>query len=104
MLSQITLGEEHLSCGMAMENAACGAEITEEHSCCDNEYTQVTTDSHYAKASFNLQLDQIFVAASVATFILHIPITNTASNDFYSGYDPPPIIRDIPVLYETFLI
>ncbi len=104
MLSQITLGEENLSCGMVMEETSCDDEQTEEHSCCDNEYTQVTTDNHFAKASFDIQFDQNFVAAFVATFVLNIPIADTITKDLYSVYDPPPIIRDIPVLYETFLI
>lgn len=104
MLTEITLGEKHLSCGMAVEDSACGDEHSEDHDCCDNEYTKVTTDNHFAKASFNIGFDQTFVVAFVATYILDIPLSDVTETDRYSEYNPPPLIKDIPVLFETFLI
>lgn len=104
MLSKVTLGEEHLSCGMVMEAPGCEDGDTEDHQCCDNHYTQVNTDDNFAKANFNIDVHPPFVAAFVSVFILQQVIDYEVNTDFFPKYHPPPLYKDIPVLYETFLI
>lgn len=103
MLSEITLGEKDLSCGMVMEIPNCDQE-EEEHSCCDNEYTTVDTDDIFNKSSFELDLDQDFVLAFVSVFVLKSIDNFPSENQFFIDYSPPPLERDLLVLYETFLI
>ena len=104
MLSKITLGEVHLSCGMAMEAPGCEDGDTKDQHCCDNHYTQVNTDDNFAKASFNIDVHPPFVAAFVSVFVLQQLIDYEVTTDFFPTYHPPPLYKDIPVLYETFLI
>ncbi|MFC7356655.1 hypothetical protein ACFQO1_03070 [Jejudonia soesokkakensis] len=104
MIEKLTLGEEHLSCGMVLADTSCGDEHAEDHDCCDNEYTQVSTDDNFAKAHFDINFDSPFVAAFVSVFVLNVSLTEDASVTSYTDYNPPPLIKDIPVLYETFLI
>jgi hypothetical protein len=105
MLSQITLGEKHLSCGMAMTTAPCGTEgPSEDHNCCDNEYTKINTDDNFAMSSFDFQLNPSFVAAFVNVFVLELPAEGDTTQPGFLAYHPPPLVKDIPVLYETFLI
>jgi hypothetical protein len=103
MLSEITLGEKHLSCGMAMEMPGCEDESA-DHDCCDNEYVNVETDDTFAKASFDISFNTQFVAAFVSVFILQTPENFPDTSKFIADYDPPPLERDIQILYETFLI
>jgi hypothetical protein len=104
MLSKITLGEEHLSCGMAMEAPGCEDNDTDDHNCCDNQYTQVHTDDNFAKANFNIIFQQPFIAQFVSVFVLIQLDAYKERPNLVSTYHPPPLYKDIPVLYETFLI
>ena len=103
MLATLTLGEEQLTCGMAMDDG-CEENPAEEHSCCDNQYTKINTDDNFNGTEFNVQLPVNFVAAFVSVFVLQEPLVIASQNHAYTTYNPPPLIKDIPVLYETFLI
>lgn len=104
MMEKITFGEEHLSCGMAMVDTACGDEDQEEHDCCDNQYTSITTDDNFAQSSFNSVLNDNFVAAFVSVFVLEKAYVKAEEQPHFSKYNPPPLLKNIPLLYETFLI
>ncbi len=106
MMSEITLGHKNLSCGMTAKISDCGEEdtLSKEHDCCENQFTKISTDDNFAKATFNISLNKAFVAAFVPIFILQKLPVYEANNHFYADYNPPPIDKDIPVLYQTFLI
>jgi hypothetical protein len=103
MMEKVTVGQEQLSCGMAMENDGC-EETEETHSCCSNTYTAVDTDDNFAYSDFQFNLQPTFAAAYVAVFTFQSENTSTEKHVFYSEYKPPPLLKDIPVLFETFLI
>jgi len=105
MLEKITFGEEQLSCGMAMEKDACAdTEEEEEHSCCDNEFTTIDTDDNFAMSSFDILIQDHFVTAFVAVFVFENTTNLKASQPKFVDYNPPPLLKDITILYETFLI
>lgn len=108
MMSQITLGEKNLSCGMEeMENPAeCTAESTAEnhHDCCDNQIIKIQTDDNFAKASFDVKLNKTFVATFVSVFVLQEVDIASAEKTFFADYSPPPLEQDLNILYETFLL
>lgn len=104
MLSKVTLGKEHLSCGMAMEVLGCDDNEVEDHHCCDNQYTSITTDDNFVKANFNIDFHQSFVLPFVSVFVLQQLVEYETSLDNYTLYYPPPLHKNIPVLYEAFLI
>ncbi len=103
MLAKITMGEQHLSCGMAMETASCD-DATADHDCCDNHFTSVDLDDHFSKVSFNIAFDTQFVFAYVSVFLLEEPVVAQQKTIAYTTYRPPPLERDIQVWYEVFLI
>ncbi len=106
MMSEITIGHKNLSCGMDVEIANCDGKtkIVDDHSCCKNHITKISTDDTFAKATFNVSLNKIFIAAFVPIFVLQqVPNYDTSIN-YYADYNPPPMDKDIPVLYQTFLI
>lgn len=104
MLSKVTLGEEHLSCGMVMAVPACEENDSEDHHCCDNQYTSVITDDNFAKANFNIDFHQSFIIPFVSVFVFQQHVEYRTSRDNYALYYPPPLYKNIPVLYQTFLI
>ena len=104
MLSKVTLGEEHLSCDMAMAIQGCDDKEVKDHHCCDNQYTTVTTDDNFAKANFNINFQQLVSLAVVSVFVFQQVVEPQTRVDNYALYRPPPLFKNIPVLYETFLI
>jgi len=105
MMSKITLGEAHLSCGMEMKTSPCEDELgTEGHDCCDNEYTAIDVDDNFATADADFQLQTNFLIAFVSTFILQQTDNFSSNHNFFKDYSPPPLGADLQVLYETFLI
>lgn len=104
MMAVVTLGEEELSCGMSMKTDSCGDEDTEEHSCCDNQYTKVTTDDNFNASEYELQLSSNFIVAFTSVFVVQSQEIASLEVVNYKEYDPPPLIKNLPVLYETFLI
>ncbi len=104
MMEKITFSEEALSCGMSMTEDDCGDESEITHDCCDNQYTTVSTDDNFSQASFDVVLNDVFVASFVSVFILGDTTVANQELPQYSEYNPPPLLKDIPVLYETFLI
>ncbi len=103
MLSEITLGEKHLTCGMAMEAPGCDDQ-DEEPGCCDNHYTKVDTDDTFVKSTFEIDLSLEFATVFVTVFVLKEDKLPSNHDVFYTDNSPPPRVRDLQVLYETFLI
>ena len=105
MMAKFTLGEAHLSCGMAMELPVSDCEdMPEKPSCCDNEYTQVHTDDNFAKSDVQFDLD-VSQFALLYSFVFQFE-TQLLKNvpDAFIDESPPPLDLDRCVLYETFLI
>lgn len=103
MMSQLTFGEQLLSCNMVADDGCNDTTVTENH-CCENEYTKVTTDSNFSKGSFDTSFDTVFIASFVAVFVVPSFLEYETSPTFTDTYRPPPLYKDISVLYETFLI
>ena len=108
MMSEITLDENHFSCAMEMDttDSDCADEniIIGVHDCCDNHKTKIQIDDNFAKAFFNIDLSNTFIATFVSVFlILEVEIASVEKN-FFADYNPPPLERDLNILYETFLI
>ncbi len=108
MMAEVTLGEKHLSCGMeiSFSDSNCSEEtvVAETHDCCKNHITKVKTDNSFAKASFDVKLDKTFLATFVSVFVLHEFEIASSQKIFFTDYGPPPLERDLNILYETFLI
>lgn len=104
VLSEITIGEKHLSCGMKMDANSCGDEKQEDHKCCKNKYENIDTDDNFAKASFDVQLNVPNVASIVAVFVIQQIEVSSQTLNFYADYDPPPINKDIPSFFQVFII
>lgn len=108
MMAEITLGEKHLSCGMESDapNSDCGSEtaLADAHDCCKNHVTKIHTDDNFAKASFDLKFSKSFVATFVSVFKVQEVEIASIEKTFFADYSPPPLERNLNILYETFLI
>lgn len=108
IISQLTIGEAHLSCEMGPGELSDDCEIegdsTEAHDCCQNQVTKIQIDENFAKASFSHDLDQVFVATYIPIFTIQEAEISLEEKSFFVAYCPPPLERDLNILYDTFLI
>ncbi|GEQ85401.1 hypothetical protein ULMS_09090 [Patiriisocius marinistellae] len=105
MMEKITYGVADLSCGMDV-HSDCDSEGAKDHDCCDNEYESLGVDDEFNRLDLNEKqiINTHFVAAFTTIFVLDLSLTANSKTTTYRAYLPPPLIKDIPVLYETFLI
>lgn len=104
VLSTITFGEKDLSCGMSMDADDCDDKEQEPIDCCKNEYENIDIDDNFSLASFDVLINVPFIASLISVFVLQHTDFDTQSQHAYAYYDPPPIDRDLSVLYQVFII
>lgn len=105
MMAKVTIGQERLSCGMAPVKDLCDdSHQSDTHSCCNNLYTQVAFDDTVEQPIVEFQLTPP-LKANTTTFSASVyEILTLQKEVVYSIYNPPPLIKDFPVLFDTFLI
>ena len=102
--------DKHICMGRVMDISLfshaddCGMSMDMEKSCCDDESFTVQ-GQHDLKMSFDdfSLYQQVFIVSSVHTYFHLMEEASEEPNNF-NDYNPPPLIRDIQVLDQTFLI
>ena len=105
MMAKVTIGQERLSCGMAPVKDLCDeSHQSDTHSCCNNLYTQVAFDDTVEQPIVEFQLTPP-LKANTTTFSASVyEILTLQKEVVYTIYNPPPLIKNFPVLFDTFLI
>ncbi len=105
MMAKVTIGQERLSCGMALVKDLCDeSHQSYTHSCCNNLYTQVAFDDTVEQPVLEFQLTPVFDVDNNAIISSVSEILTLQKEVVYTLYNPPPLIKDFPVLFDTFLI
>ena len=105
MMAKVTIGQERLSCGMAPVKDLCDeSHQSDTHSCCNNLYTQVAFDDTVEQPIVEFQLTPVFDVDNNAIISSVSEILTLQKEVVYTIYNPPPLIKDFPVLFDTFLI
>ena len=105
IMAKVTIGQERLSCGMAPVKDLCDdSHQSDTHSCCNNLYTQVAFDDTVEQPIVEFQLTPP-LKANTTTFSASVyEILTLQKEVVYTLYNPPPLIKDFPVIFDTFLI
>ncbi|MFO7670080.1 MAG: hypothetical protein R6W31_10515 [Bacteroidales bacterium] len=109
--TKIILGETHLGCGMMdMEEPCDGDEKSntnevryDEVPCCENEFQTFQSTNEFVKDAAQTTFNVEFAVAFIYT-TLNLDLFPKSTHQFYTEYLPPPIEKDISVLFQTFLI
>ena len=105
MMAKVTIGQERLSCGMALVKDLCDeSHQSDTHSCCNNLYTQVAFDDTVEQPIVEFQLTPVFDVDKNAIINSVSEILTLQKEVVYTLYNPPPLIKDFPILFDTFLI
>lgn len=102
--------DKHICMGRVMDISLfshaddCGMDMDMEKSCCDDESFTVQGQDDLKISLENFDLDQqIFLVSFVQTYF-HLFEIDSEEPCTFSEYNPPPLIRDVQVLDQTFLI
>lgn len=109
--SKIILGETHLGCGMEDMEVPCDkSEKTNKNGagydktpCCENEFQTIQTTDDFVKDAVQVDLNVDFAVAFIYN-ALNLDLFSKSSQQFYTEYISPPLEKDIPVLFQAFLI
>ena len=105
MMAKVTIGQERLSCGMALVKDLCDeSHQSDTHSCCNNLYTQVAFDDTVEQPVVEFQLTPPLKANTTTFSASACKVLIPKKEIVYTIYNPPPLIKDFPVLFDTFLI
>lgn len=106
MLSKITIAAKDLSCGMELADKHCDdtSKVSQQDHCCENHITQIQTDDDFAKAYFDVKFENSFIAECFPVYELGALVPRTKNIIAFADYSPPPIVSDLCILYDSFLI
>ena len=105
MDSAFALGEIDLDCGMGMDdhNNPMTDESIGSDQCCENEYVSIETDDQFNPTFEKSTIHPQFLVALAYT-LADFPLLENAQTVAFSDYSPPPLIPDVQVAYQTFLL
>ncbi|MHA7864053.1 HYC_CC_PP family protein [Flagellimonas marinaquae] len=102
--------DKHICMGRVMDISLfshaddCGMDMDMETSCCDDESFTVQGQDNLKISFENFELDQhAFLTSFVQTYFQLFEVELEQPSSFIA-YNPPPLIRDVQVLDQTFLI
>lgn len=104
VLSTFTFGEKDLTCGMTMDADDCDDSKSNTIPCCKNKYEKIDIDDNYSFATFDMQINIPFITSFISVFITKPFVGSKKTQNHYANYESPPINKDIPVLYQVFII
>ncbi len=92
-----------VSCGMEKKVSSCASEEQMKPNCCKDEFQLIQIEEDYTQqlTKINFSLDFFIAFATSYIELLH---NETTEIDFFTDHSPPPLIRNIPVLVQSFLI
>jgi hypothetical protein len=108
---KILFSETHLGCKMQdmdkpcddAENSSSNKLCFDKVPCCENEFQTFQSTNEFVKdvaqTTFNVEFAVAFVYTS-----LNLDLFPKSTHQFYADYSPPPLEKDISVLFQTFLI
>jgi len=98
-----SVGVADVSCGMEKKANDCSSKKQMKKNCCEDEVQLIQNDKDYIQQITNFDFSPNFLIAFVTTYV-ELFENETTEIDFFSDHSPPPLIRDIPVLIQSFLI
>jgi len=101
--SVISIGNADVSCGMEKKKSDCETKSLMKDDCCQDEFQLIQNDENYTQQVTDFDFSNDFLIAFVTSYV-ELLETETTEVDFFTDHSPPPLIKDIPVLIQSFLI
>lgn len=92
-----------VSCGMEKNTNNCASKKQMKSNCCQNEIQLIQLDEDYTQQITDFDFSPDFLIAFITSYV-ELFENETTEVDFFSDHSPPPLIKDIHVLIQSFLI
>jgi hypothetical protein len=99
----LSIGSSDVSCGMEKNRNNCATGQQMRDDCCQDEFQIIQNDEDYTQQITDFDFSADFFIAFVTSYV-ELFQTETTEIDFFTDHSPPPLIKDIPVLIQSFLI
>ncbi|MGE0562553.1 MAG: hypothetical protein AB7O47_12110 [Flavobacteriales bacterium] len=100
----LDLGVSDVSCGMEKTESKCQTDKQMKSNCCQDEFQKIQINDSYTQEFIKEKIiTSNYVLLFVAVLFDFFPNENIQSF-IYKDYIPPPLIKDIPVFFQSFLI
>ena len=101
--SVVSIGTADVSCGMEKKANNCTSKKQMKKDCCEDEFVLIQNDEDFTQQVTSIDFFPNFL---IAFFVSYVELFENETNeiDFFIDNSPPPLIKDIPVLIESFLI
>ena len=97
------IGAADVSCGMEKNANNCASKKQMNANCCQDEFQLIQNDEDYTQQVIDFELSPDFFFAFVTSYV-ELFYAENLEYDFFTDHSPPPLIKDIPVLIQSFLI
>ena len=99
----LNIGNADVSCGMETTKKGCSDDKQMNSNCCQDEFQKIQLNDNFTKTVSFEKLSPNFTVVFVSILFDLLPTVNTQSF-FFKNYLPPPLVKDIKVLVQSFLI
>lgn len=99
----VSVVKADVSCGMERKESNCDSKPKMKKKCCQDNYQLIQGDQDYTQQVNDDDFSTDFLTAFVITYI-ELRQTKKTEEDFFIDHSPPPLIKDIPVFNQSFLI
>ncbi len=100
--SDVSFVESDVSCGMQEEETSCGDTQSLKSNCCQNEYQHFQLEEDYSSFETVKKVQNLkYLKKPVLNVWLP---SHLEKIEYYNDYSPPPLIKDISVLFRIFRI
>lgn len=100
----LNIGITDVSCGMEnTSNKKCADKNQMKSNCCQDEFQAIQLNDNYTKITSFEHFSPSFTIAFVAILVDLLPNVKIP-HLFFKNYLRPPLVKDIPILVQSFLI
>lgn len=99
----ISIGPSDVTCGMEKNDNNCASSKQMKPNCCKNEVELIQSDEDYTQPLTEFDFNTHYLIAFVIAYV-ELLEHKSVNLDYIEDTSPPNLIRDIPVLNQTFLI
>lgn len=99
----LNIGNADVSCGMETTKKDCSDDKQMNSNCCQDQFQKIQLNDDYTQVISFKNFTPDFTVIFVAILFNILPTENVQTFSF-KDYLPPPLIKDIKVLVQSFLI